>query len=131
MPDACQYTRRLILLLIPLCLACAAPRAERPVTIWEDGQALVTLYYRGDAEWVAVAGEFNNWNPERSLFVKTSGNNWACELRLEPGQYRYLLAVETDNSLEWRPDGSNPRRERDARGRELSLLIVPRPGEAP
>ena len=123
---------RWILLVIGLVLpfGCAGPD-PRPVTSWEGESARVTLSYRHGARAVFAAGDFNGWEAERHPFRRDGSGHWVLELELPPGEHAYLLAIETDESWEWRTDPANPLRTRDAAGRELSLLRVAAPGTKP
>lgn len=113
-----------VLLLISLLFAGCGGGGKGPVTKWEGQQAVVTLEYRGDARAVYAAGDFNGWDPLRSPFRRRGGDRWDLPLELRPGEHRYLLAVETADRWEWKPDPANPLRRRDGAGRELSLLRI-------
>ena len=112
------------LLLALLLTGCAAPASHPPATFWEGDVARVELECRQDALAVFAAGDFNQWNPERHPFIEMEDGYWTCTLRLAPGRYAYLLAIETETGWSWRLDENNPARMRDVLGRELSLLIV-------
>ncbi len=48
---------------------------------------------------VQAKGEFNNWNPGNSNFIK-EGNNWKQTLWLAPGQYQYLFVIDGTETLD-------------------------------
>lgn len=114
----------LLMLLTPLLILGCAAEGHRPRATWTGDGATVTLEYRGEARGVFAAGDWNGWDPLRHPFQWRGGDRWLLELALPAGEHRYLLAVETDSSWEWRVDPANPLRVRDGDGRELSLLRV-------
>lgn len=103
--------------------ACA-PAARAPEATWAGDAATVRLEYRGDALAVYAVGDFNDWTPQRHLFRRLEDGRWELSLPLGPGDYAYLLAVESAESWSLRPDPANPLRREDAAGRSLSLLRV-------
>jgi hypothetical protein len=112
------------LLLLVLMAACSVVPSQEPQTVWEGGQARVSLEYSGRVRGVSVVGDFNDWNHNSDPFVKMGGESWRCELDLAPGEYLYLLAIEKDESWSLQLDPANPLRQKIATGRELSLLEV-------
>jgi glycosidase len=48
---------------------------------------------------VAVAGAFNNWDPEAAPMVEGPPGTWTVELPLEPGAHPYKLVERTDWSM--------------------------------
>jgi hypothetical protein len=120
-----EHRLRLMLtsLSLALLLGCAPTRQE-PLTRWRGDQATLMLEYRGQAQAVFAAGDWNGWAPLANPFQWRGGDRWLLELELPPGEHAYLLAVETDEKWEWKLDPANPVRTRDADGRVLSLLEV-------
>ncbi len=116
-------TERPRLAMALLCLfvlaGCAGP-SPQPVTRWEGEAARITLSYRHDARAVFAAGDFNGWEPERHPFRRGEDGRWSLELSLPPGEHAYLLAIETDDSWEWRPDASRVRSGLAGSGRSLA-----------
>jgi len=53
-----------------------------------------------DAKNVYVAGDFNDWQPERAPLVPTGNGRWVGDLTLKPGRYEYLFVVDG----QWMPD---------------------------
>src|SRR5688572_10758017 len=53
------------------------------------------------AEWVAVAGTFNDWRPEVTPMIAVGDGRWVKELSLPPGTYEYRLVVD---GRKWMPD---------------------------
>ena len=52
------------------------------------------------ATTVAVAGTFNDWNPEAKAMHSSGVGNWWKETALAPGTYEYCLVVDG----KWMPD---------------------------
>lgn len=57
-------------------------------------------YFEPDAQEVSVVGSFNNWNPRATPMKRRANGDWAVEVRLPPGEYRYRFLVDG----EWRDD---------------------------
>jgi len=57
------------------------------------------------AKNVQVAGDFNNWNPNKGVLLDTEGQGvWSKVLPLEPGTYQYRFVVDG----QWLEDPKNP-----------------------
>jgi 1,4-alpha-glucan branching enzyme len=52
------------------------------------------------AESVAIAGSFNEWQPNATLMIALGQGRWAKDLVLPPGDYEYCLVVDG----QWTPD---------------------------
>jgi 1,4-alpha-glucan branching enzyme len=46
------------------------------------------------AESVAIAGTFNDWQPNATPMIALGQGRWAKDLALPPGQYEYCLVVD-------------------------------------
>lgn len=53
-----------------------------------------------NATSVAVAGTFNDWNPNTKILHPVGSGHWLKETVLAPGTYEYCLVVDG----QWRPD---------------------------
>ena len=85
----------------------------------DDAVMFVTLYPR--AQSVQVAGDFNNWQPEKALMEKVSENGvWQIKLPLGAGRYRYRLVVDG----QWQQDPYNGQTEVNPYGEMNSILEV-------
>ena len=84
-----------------------------------DAVVFVTLYPR--AENVQIAGDFNDWQPEKTTMEKvgTSGV-WQTEMNLSAGKYRYRLVVDG----QWQQDPYNEFTEANPFGELNSVLKV-------
>ncbi len=52
------------------------------------------------AEWVFIAGTFNDWQPNATPMIALGQGRWAKDLTLPPGDYEYCLVVDG----QWTPD---------------------------
>ena len=57
-------------------------------------------YTHPTALTVAVAGTFNNWQPDAKLLHSIGEGRWLQETALAPGTYEYCLVVDG----QWLPD---------------------------
>lgn len=67
---------------------------------------------------VAIAGSFNNWQPQ--AMAKGPDSLWRITLELAPGTYEYKFLVDT----EWREDPGNPRKTINESGGFNSICEV-------
>jgi len=74
-----------------------------------------------DASTVQIAGEFNNWQPERNSMKKVGNEGvWQLTLRLSPGTYRYRLVIDG----RWQQDPYNKSSELNPYGELNSVVTV-------
>jgi len=87
----------------------------------EDGHLLFT-FHDDEAATVAVAGDFNGWDPGRLGMERRPGGLWRAVLPLPPpGRHRYKLVVD---GARWLPDPSHSFREPDPYGSFDSIVEV-------
>ena len=72
------------------------------------------------ASTVQVAGDFNNWQPEKTPMQKTGDGAWQVKLPLAKGVYRYRLVVDGH----WQQDPYNKMTEPNPYGGLNSVLKV-------
>lgn len=72
-----------------------------------------------DANIVAVAGSFNNWN-QSQIICAHQQTEWLCRTDLYPGRYTYKFIVDGN----WILDPVNHETEEDAAGNINNVLIV-------
>ena len=85
----------------------------------DDAVMFVTLYPR--ARSVQIAGDFNNWQPEKTSLSKAGGNGaWQIKLPMAKGKYRYRLVVDGI----WQQDPYNEQTELNPFGEMNSVLEV-------
>jgi len=112
-------------------IPAAKPAAPAPVGIdaklsdyygvsqMNDAVAFVTLYPR--AKNVQIAGDFNNWQPEKTGMVKVGESGvWQTKLKLPTGKYRYRLVVDG----QWQQDPYNEQTELNPFGDLNSVIEV-------
>ncbi|MBE6376343.1 MAG: glycoside hydrolase [Lentisphaerae bacterium] len=81
----------------------------------------VTLEYRDvPGKSVTVAGDFNDWRPEKVLTDRNNDGHYTCRLTLAPGEYQYKFQVDG----EWRTDADNPNFIPNDFGSLNSVLVV-------
>jgi hypothetical protein len=73
-----------------------------------------------DAQIVAVAGSFNDWNQSQLLFAR-EGEEWVCRVDLNPGVYTYKFVVDGN----WLLDPANPSTAEDEAGNVNNVVEVP------
>ena len=73
-----------------------------------------------DANTVAIAGDFNNWDAQVHPLKKGKDGTWNVTLRLKPGSYEYRFIVDG----EWREDPFNPNRVANPHGGFNSVCEV-------
>ena len=89
------------------------------VSLMNDAVVFVTLYPR--AKSVQIAGDFNNWQPERTPMQKVSDKGvWQTEMNLPAGRYRYRLVVDG----QWQQDPYNELTEQNPFGGFNSVIEI-------
>jgi chromosome partitioning protein len=84
-----------------------------------DAVMFVTLYPR--AANVAVAGDFNNWQPTQACMEKVGESGiWQAKLNLPKGKYHYKFVVDG----QWQQDPYNAKAEPNPYGELNSVLEV-------
>lgn len=89
------------------------------VTQVNDAVMFVSLYPH--AQQVYIAGDFNNWHPNKTKMEKVGASGiWQTKLQLQPGKYRYRLVVDG----KWQQDPYNAISEMNPYGEMNSILEV-------
>ena len=90
---------------------------------WKSNEGKVPLFYHDDAaDSVAVAGDFNNWDPLTTQMQKDGVGLWRASIAIPgPGRYEYKFIVDRTN---WLEDPSNGLKVSDNYGGFNSLLVV-------
>jgi chromosome partitioning protein len=84
-----------------------------------DAVAFVTLYPR--AKSVHIAGDFNDWQPEKNPLERVGDSGvWQAKIKLPQGKYRYRLVVDG----QWQQDPYNELTELNPFGELNSILEV-------
>lgn len=69
---------------------------------------------------IAVAGTFNNWNPNKNLMNQTSANQWEVEVSIPKGRHLYKIVV---NGEQWILDPLNPNISEDAQNNSAMTIM--------
>ena len=69
---------------------------------------------------VKIAGEFNDWIPDRGIKTFNGNGDLKKELYVTPGQYQYRIVVDG----KWQDDPYNPNRVKNKFGGNNSLLNI-------
>ena len=89
------------------------------VSQMNDAIVFVTLYPRADS--VQIAGDFNNWQPEKTAMQKVGESGvWQTKLKLPAGKYRYRFVVDG----QWQQDPYNEMTELNPFGGFNSIIEV-------
>ena len=99
----------------------APPPATDVVPATRPGGVLLEVPVALAPAGLAVAGEFNDWQPQS---LRRVGGSWQVALELTPGVYRYAY-VREDGS--WFVPEDAPGRQSDGMGGHVALLIVAEP----
>lgn len=96
--------------------------AEERDDVAEAGEKGVVFTYKAPrAQQVQLAGDFNNWVPDKGVDTRfCPDGTWEKIVRLGPGVYQYRYFVDG----QWVPDPSNPRRVEGPAGGVNSVLII-------
>jgi len=71
---------------------------------------------------VAIAGDFNGWNPQTNILVDPEGDGvWTGTLKLEPGRYEYMFVMDGEK---WFPDPNALRYVKDGFGNKNAILEI-------
>lgn len=74
------------------------------------------------AHTVAIAGDFNRWNPQENLLEDPEGDGiWTGTLKLEPGRYEYMFVLDGEK---WFPDPNAFRYVKDGFGNKNAILEI-------
>ena len=74
------------------------------------------------AHIVAIAGDFNGWNPQANLLEDPDGDGiWTGTLKLEPGKYEYMFVLDGEK---WLPDPNALRYVKDGFGNKNAILEI-------
>jgi hypothetical protein len=86
----------------------------------EDGRTARFLFRGESGRSVAVYGDFDNWDPFIHELAETEPGVYTLDLPLPEGIHRYAFVY----GGEVLPDPLNPRREKNAEGKIVSVLVV-------
>jgi hypothetical protein len=74
------------------------------------------------AHTVAIAGDFNGWNPQANVLEDPEGDGiWTGTLNLKPGRYEYMFVLDGEK---WFPDPNALRYVKDGFGNRNAILEI-------
>ncbi len=84
-------------------------------------QMVVLTFDDIDCHRLQIAGDFNDWVPDRDIETRHINGNWQKVFTAEPGVYEYRLVIDG----KWQADPTNPSEIPNELGGINSLLQVP------
>ncbi|MGD9141823.1 MAG: polymer-forming cytoskeletal protein [bacterium] len=66
----------------------------RPDRKYEERLTYKFLYYNPDAEYMALTGDFIDWDPEGIAMVRDEYGTWTTLYSLPPGEYKYKFIID-------------------------------------
>ncbi len=101
--------------------ATVASKPSELCGVRQIGNEVVFVTFCPDAKAVQIAGEFNNWQPDKNPMKKIGNEGlWQLKMRLSPGTYRYRLVVDGN----WQQDPFNNNAEPNPYGQFNSVVTV-------
>ena len=94
--------------------------ALRPAAT-DDSVYVQFLISAPEARTVALAGDFNEWDPSIQLDDPDGDGLWTARVALEPGVHEYMFVID---GSEWRPDPNAVSYTDDGFGQRNSVLAV-------
>jgi Glycogen recognition site of AMP-activated protein kinase len=95
-----------------------APTA--PVKAAASQPTISLEFVKPGAKQVAVAGDFNDWKPERSPLVQIGNGRWVGDVNVKPGRHEYLFVVDG----QWLTDPNAKETVQNPFGGKNSVLTV-------
>ncbi len=103
-----------------LLLVVRSAPEQSPAPAAADQVAVRFVLYAPEAESVALAGTFNQWDATATPLVPSDGGLWAATLVLPRGEHEYAFVVDGGR---WVPDPGAPAVD-DGFGRQNSVLAL-------
>ncbi len=97
----------------------SATSATKPLGPCQVGDSVIFVASYPKANSVQIAGDFNNWQPEKTPMRK-SGDTWQARIPLVRGTYHYRFVVDGH----WEQDPYNETTEPNPYGGVNSVLKV-------
>ena len=98
----------------------AGPCAVRSLGPRQNHDTVIFVASFPQANAVHIAGEFNDWNPEKTPMKKQPDGTWQAAIHIKKGVYRYRLVVDGN----WLQDLNNNSTEPNPYGGLNSVLRV-------
>ena len=97
---------------LPACVT--VPKAP------ETEEVSVSFVFFGHHDSVCLGADFNGWSSESNC-LQRKGDEWAIQLGLPPGSYRYGFVID---KRDWVCDPEALIQEDDGFGRKNSVLVI-------
>ena len=94
--------------------------ATKPLGPCQVGDSVIFVASYPKANVIQIAGDFNNWQPEKTPMRKTGDDTWQARIPLTKGVYRYRLVVDG----KWQHDPHNDSTEVNPYGELNSVIRV-------
>jgi chromosome partitioning protein len=94
--------------------------AAKPLGPCQVGDSVIFVASYPQASSVQIAGDFNNWQPEKNQMRKTEDGAWQARVPLKKGTYHYRFVVDGH----WEHDPYNESTEPNPYGGLNSVLKV-------
>jgi len=94
--------------------------ATKPLGPCQVGDSVIFVASYPQANSVQIAGDFNNWQPEKNPMRKTEDGTWQARMQLRKGVYHYRFVVDGN----WQHDPFNEATEPNPYGGLNSVLKV-------
>lgn len=108
----------------PSGVPSTSPSVARAPAVPSEPVVLVRLVMvQPNAATVAVAGDFNGWDPTRTPLLRNESGMWTTTIKLRPGRYQYMFVI---NGTEWRTDPLATDVSQDGFGQQNAVLEVDR-----
>jgi 1,4-alpha-glucan branching enzyme len=90
--------------------------------IIKKGKSQVTFVFQpnGDCRKVALAGDFNDWQPDSGKMTRQKDGSFRKRLNLDPGEHRYKFWVDG----EWIEDPEAERHDYNQYGTRDCIVTV-------
>jgi chromosome partitioning protein len=94
--------------------------ATKPLGPCQVGDSVIFVASYPQANSVQIAGDFNNWQPEKTIMRKAGDGTWQVRIPLAKGIYHYRLVVDG----QWQQDPWNEAAEPNPYGGMNSVIKV-------
>lgn len=99
-----------------------APAQTIAAQVHQESKVFVRLVLlQPGAQTVAVAGDFNGWNPGQTKLERSEGGMWTATIPLKPGRYQYMFVID---GKQWIADPLASEASGDGFGSENAVLDV-------
>ncbi len=94
--------------------------STKPFGPCQVGDSVIFVASYPSAGSVQIAGDFNNWQPEKTPMKKASDGSWQARVPLAKGTYHYRFVVDG----QWQQDPYNDSTEPNPYGGLNSIIKV-------